>query len=89
MTFWVPLLVIETGSAPTALPLASVTVAVAREVLDPSAGIDDGLRATETCAAGPGVCVSVTVPDAAGLAEASVAVIVEVPATVEEVMVAV
>lgn len=38
--------------------------------------------------AGPGVCVSVAVPDTGGDTELSVAVIVRVPATVEPVSVA-
>jgi hypothetical protein len=57
-----PVLVNATLSPETRLPLASVTVAVACVLADPSPVIDAGLNATTTLVAGPGVWVSVAEP---------------------------
>ena len=72
----------------TGLVFASVTVAVAVEVETPSATIDAGETATLTAVAGPGVCVSVALPEAGGDV-ASLAVIVTWCAVFELVIVAV
>jgi hypothetical protein len=53
-----PVLENDTESAFSRLPFASFTVAVAVAVDVPSAVIDFGLKATETLAAGPAVCVN-------------------------------
>jgi hypothetical protein len=59
---WAPVLVNATVSPETRLPFASVTVAVACVLADPSAVIDAGFNATTTLVAGPGVWVSVAEP---------------------------
>ena len=78
-----------TLSPATALPNASVTVAVAVLVDDPFATIDDGASPTTTLDAGPGVWVKVAWPETCGETELSVAVIVTACAAVELVIVAV
>ena len=70
------------------MPPRSRTVAVAVDVDVPSAAIEGGSSATETPAAGPGTWVSVAVPDGGWLSVVSVAVIVDWPAVVVEVIVA-
>ena len=69
----------ETTAPPTRLPLASLTVAVAVEVEVPSAGREDGLRATVTVAGAVAVSVRVAVPDLA----LAVAVIVSWSAVID------
>ena len=71
----------------TALSLASLTVAVAVVVDAPSATIDGSESDTVTAVAGPGVCVSVACALTPG-ADWSLAVIVECPARVVLVIVA-
>jgi hypothetical protein len=85
---WPPVLVNDTASPETGLPLVSVTVAVACVLADPSAVIDAGFNATTTLVAGPGVWVSVAEPAGCAATVVSVAVIVAVPAAVVEVIVA-
>jgi hypothetical protein len=70
-------------------PSASVTVAVAVDVDDPFATIDDGTNPTITPVAGPTVCTNVPCPETCGETELSVAVIVGDPTVVELVIVAV
>jgi hypothetical protein len=77
-----------TALAGTALPWASVTLAVAVDVEVPLAVIDAGDRDTVTSLAGPAVCVNVAVADRLKIADLSVAVIVACPAVVDEVIVA-
>ena len=57
-----PLVANVTGIPPSRFWWASVTVAVAVDVDVPSAVIEDGLKATETAAADPGVWVRVALP---------------------------
>jgi hypothetical protein len=74
-----PLVVKATTAPPTRFCWASFTVALADEVVVPSAGTDAGVSATATVAGAPGVSVRVAVPDLPPL----VAVIVSTSAVVE------
>ncbi len=69
--------------------MASVTDAMTVVLEERSADTAAGCRLTARWAAGPGVCVNVALPDTLGLTEPSVAVIVDRPALVVAVTVAV